>query len=159
MINTWQLSLLQGDTPMSWLLVLLAIRGLALGMTVQTTFAIALATVPLPQLARGSSLINGSRFLVQPIGVAVLATVLVSTQSSEVRAAGQRAQEALPAASAPFGLCETPGVPAGQNLPPGFQEQTRTLPPPPRHRRAPPPWQEFSKPVQRTWRDSRRRTS
>ena len=57
---------------------LLALRGLALGTTVQTTFATALGSVPKPRLARGSALINATRNVVQSIGVAVLATVLAS---------------------------------------------------------------------------------
>lgn len=122
-INTWQLSQIQATTPISWLLFLLALRGLALGMTVQTTFATALASVPRPLLARGSSLINGSRFVVQSIAVAILATVLASALSPKVRAFGQQAQAAQESAPAEarqrFGLCETPGVAADQNLPPG----------------------------------------
>ena len=30
MVNTWQLSLLQADTPISWIVILLALRGIAL---------------------------------------------------------------------------------------------------------------------------------
>src|SRR5205085_10854983 len=73
-VNTWQLSLIQADTPISWIVFLLVLRGLGLGMSIQTTFATALASVPRNLLPRGSSLINGTRFVVQSIGVAVLAT-------------------------------------------------------------------------------------
>ncbi|NOK57793.1 MAG: hypothetical protein GFH27_549287n97 [Chloroflexi bacterium AL-W] len=109
-INTWQLAQLQADTPIWWIAVLLALRGVALGMTVQTTFATALASVPRPLLPRGSSLINSTRFVVQSIGVAILATVLASAISPEVRAQQQQLQ-ATPASESPaqpFGLCETP---------------------------------------------------
>jgi len=128
-INTWQLSQIQGDTPIGWLLFLFALRGAALGLTVQTTFATALSAVPRPALPRGSSLINGTRFVVQSIGVAVLATVLASALSPQVKSLQSQFQEAaspqqttaLPA----FGLCETPGVPAGQNVPPGVPPAAR----------------------------------
>ena len=119
-INTWQLSQIQADTPISTLLMLLALRGAALGLTVQTTFATALAAVPRRALARGSSLINGTRFVVQALGVAVLATILASALSPEVKAQSQQGREqAAQTAAQPFGLCETPGVPADQNVPPG----------------------------------------
>ena len=63
---------------------LLVLRGLALGMTVQTTMVSALSVVPNQDLARGSSLTNATRLVVQSIGVAVLATVLVSTLTAPV---------------------------------------------------------------------------
>jgi DHA2 family multidrug resistance protein len=120
LINTWQLSLIEADTSIGWIMFLLALRGAALGFTIQTTFATALAAVPRPALARGSSLINGTRFVVQSIGVAVLATVLASSLSATTKAFSQQAQEQISAgAQAPFGLCETPGVPADQNIPAG----------------------------------------
>jgi DHA2 family multidrug resistance protein len=127
-INTWQLSLIEGTTPINWLLFLLALRGAALGMTVQTTFTTALGSVPRQLLPRGSSLLNGSRFLVQSIGVAILATVLASTLSPQVRQQQQLLQERAiqqTGVAQRFGLCETPGVPADQNLPPGVPAAAR----------------------------------
>jgi DHA2 family multidrug resistance protein len=123
-LNTWQLSQIQGDTPIGWLLFLFALRGAALGLTVQTTFATALGAVPRAALARGSSLINGTRFVVQSIAVALLATVLASALSPAVKDLQSQFQgQAVAAEQAgttrAFGLCETPGVPADQNLPPG----------------------------------------
>ena len=44
-VNTWQLSQLKGDTSQTWIMLLLALRGLALGFTVQTTFVTALSVV------------------------------------------------------------------------------------------------------------------
>jgi EmrB/QacA subfamily drug resistance transporter len=109
LINTWQLAQLQADTPMSWILVLVALRGLAGGLTVQTTFITALSVVPQRLLPRGSSLVNGTRQVVQAIAVAVLATVLVSTLSPEVRQAQAQAQTVAYSAGAPqAGLCEAP---------------------------------------------------
>jgi DHA2 family multidrug resistance protein len=114
--------LISATTPIAWLLFLLAIRGAALGLTVQTTFATALASVPRALLPRGSSLINGSRFLVQSIGVAILATVLASALSPQVRDLQRQFQEQASQGSGAtqhFGLCQTPGIPVDQNIPPG----------------------------------------
>ena len=129
-VNTWQLSLIQADTPISWIVFLLVLRGLGLGLSIQTTFATALASVPRNLLPRGSSLINGTRFVVQSIGVAVLATVLASTLSPAVRA--QQAQAQAQAASdvgQRFGLCETPGVAPEANIPPAAAAQLKSLAP------------------------------
>jgi DHA2 family multidrug resistance protein len=108
-VNTWQLSQIRADTPLNWILVLLALRGLALGLTVQTTLVTALSVVPLKDLARGSSLSNATRNLVQSIGVAVLATILASTLSPEVQQLQQTFSEAPGPAPAPThvaGICE-----------------------------------------------------
>src|SRR6266508_3372579 len=107
LLNTWQLSRLQADTPIGWIMLLMALRGLAGGLTVQTTFVTALSVVPQRLLPRGSSLVNSTRQVVQAIGVAVLATVLVSTLSPEVRQAQAQPQEAQRVSNAPQpGLCE-----------------------------------------------------
>lgn len=89
-INTWQLSQIQGDTPLNWITVLLALRGIALGFTVQTTFVTALSVVPLRSVARGSSLVNATRQVVQSIGVAILATILASSISPQVKTLQQQ---------------------------------------------------------------------
>jgi DHA2 family multidrug resistance protein len=121
-VNTWQLAQLRADTSISWIIILLILRGLALGLTVQTTLSASLSQVPLPDLARGSSLNNAARNVVQAIGVAVLATVLASTLSPQVKALQNQFIQASPAtasAQAP-GLCE-PGTgaaaPAGAPAP------------------------------------------
>ena len=84
-VNTWQLSKLTATTSISWILVLMAMRGLALGSTVQSTYATALGTVERDRVARGSSLINSMRFVVQSIAVAVLATIVAGHRSNQVR--------------------------------------------------------------------------
>jgi DHA2 family multidrug resistance protein len=99
-INTWHLAHLTADTTVGRIVWLLALRGLALGLTVQTTFATALARVPIAEIARGTSLANATRQVVQAISVALLATVLVSTLSPSVRAAAARSE-----GTAPGGLC------------------------------------------------------
>lgn len=108
-VNTWQLSLLQADTPISWIMVLLALRGIALGLTVQTTLVTALSVVRQRELAIASSLTNATRNVVQSIGVAFLATVLASTLSPQTQAL--QSQLRVPAragTSTHIGLCEPP---------------------------------------------------
>ncbi len=118
-LNTWQLSQLRADTPIRDVILLLALRGLAVGLTLQSTFTTALGSVPLNDLPRGSSLLNSTRFVVQAVAVAALAVVLTSTLSPEVKALQDQAQNAPAVASQRFGACETPGVAASDNLPPG----------------------------------------
>lgn len=129
-INTWQLAQLRVDTPFLTIVVLLAIRGLAFGLTVQSTFVTALGTVPLPLLPRGSSLVNSTRFVVQAIAVAMLATILASGLSPAVQAYQDQSQQNVSdaVANTPFGLCETPGIAPDQNYPPGSLDSVKTLP-------------------------------
>ncbi|HVN53937.1 MAG TPA: DHA2 family efflux MFS transporter permease subunit [Anaerolineaceae bacterium] len=117
-VNTWQLSQIQADTPVSWIIFLLALRGLALGGTVQTTFVTALSVVPLRQIARGSSLTNATRQVVQSIGVAVLATVLASTLSPQIASYQNQLEEAPRQASAVrAGICEVNSAPTASLAP------------------------------------------
>lgn len=74
--NTWQLAHLTATTPIRFLVVLTAIRGLALGLTVQTPFTAALADVSHEALPRATSLVASTRYLVQAYGIAILATLL-----------------------------------------------------------------------------------
>jgi DHA2 family multidrug resistance protein len=106
MVNTWQLSQIQADTPIYLISFLLALRGMALGLTVQTTFVTALSVVNRRDLARGSSLINSTRLVVQSIGVALLATVLASAISPQVQAMQEQFGERQPSSERFAGLCE-----------------------------------------------------
>jgi DHA2 family multidrug resistance protein len=128
-VNTWQLSKIGGTTPISYILFLLALRGLAFGLTLQTSFVAALSSIPLNDLPRGSSLVNSTRFVVQAVAVAALATVLSSALSPEVRAQQDKFQDSQTASSQStrFGICETPGVAAEENLPPGVDASVATL--------------------------------
>jgi EmrB/QacA subfamily drug resistance transporter len=74
--NTWELSHLTATTSYRFILFLMAVRGLALGIAVQTPFTAALASVSLDAVPRASSLVISTRLAMQAIGVAVLATVL-----------------------------------------------------------------------------------
>ncbi len=128
-INTWQLSKIQGDTPISYIFWLLALRGLAVGLTLQTSFVAALSSMPLNLLPRGSSLLNSTRFVVQAVSVAALATIFSSAVPAEIRAQQDKLQEAQTTSSAiHFGVCETPGVKAEDNLPPGVNVSLASLP-------------------------------
>ncbi|MFN8381182.1 MAG: MDR family MFS transporter [Anaerolineales bacterium] len=127
-INTWQLSKIQGSTPINYIVLLLALRGLAVGLTLQTSYVTALSSIPLNVLPRGSSLLNSTRSVVQAVSVAALATLLVGSLSAEVRAQQDKMQETLVTNSTPFGVCETPGVAAEDNLPPGAKDALASLP-------------------------------
>jgi EmrB/QacA subfamily drug resistance transporter len=107
MLNTWQLSQIQANTSIGWIIFLLSLRGLALGLTVQTTMVTALSVVAKLDLPRGSSLTNATRQVVQSIGVAVLATVLASAISPEIQALQLQLSEGpRPANGRIPGLCE-----------------------------------------------------
>ncbi len=95
-INTWQLSQIQADTSINYIMLLLALRGLAVGTTVQPTFVTALSVVPLNNIPRGSSLTNATRQVVQSIGVAILATVLASSLSPQISALQQQYLNTVP---------------------------------------------------------------
>src|SRR5207237_2164232 len=57
---------------------LMALRGFALGLAVQTPFTAALASVSHDATPRASSLVISTRLAMQAIGVAVLATLVAS---------------------------------------------------------------------------------
>ena len=74
--NTWQLAHLSATTSLRFLVLITAVRGIALGLTVQTPFTAALADVAHGALPRATSLVSSTRYLVQAYGIAVLATLL-----------------------------------------------------------------------------------
>ncbi len=127
-INTWQLAQIRGTTPISFIVFLLALRGLAIGLTLQTSYVTALSSVPLNVLPRGSSLLNSTRFVVQAVAVATMATILVSYLSPEIKAQQDQLQNSTATLTTPFGVCETPGVSAQDNFPPGTTESLAALP-------------------------------
>jgi DHA2 family multidrug resistance protein len=127
-INTWQLSKIEGNTPISYIFFLLALRGLAVGLTLQTSFVAALSSMPLSVLPRGSSLLNSTRFVVQAVSVAALATIFTSSIPAEIRAQQDQVQDTQAASTAVFGVCETPGVKAEDNLPPNAAASLASLP-------------------------------
>lgn len=127
-INTWQLSKIEGATSINYIVFLLALRGLAVGLTMQTSYVTALSSIPLNLLPRGSSLLNSTRSVVQAVSVAALATLLVSSLSPAVKAQQDQMQETMVTETAPFGVCETPGVAAADNLPPSAKASLAAMP-------------------------------
>jgi DHA2 family multidrug resistance protein len=79
-INTWQLSQLTMTTDFGELRWLLAIRGLALGCTMQPTTLTALSAAPTELRTNATSLVTAMRSVWQSFGIALLAT-LVQTQT------------------------------------------------------------------------------
>ena len=126
-VNTWQLAQLKANTPIPFIIFLLGLRGLAVGLTLQTSYVTSLSSIPLDQLPRGSSLLNSTRFVIQALSVAALATVLVSFLSPETQAA-QKQLQADAGAGVRFGVCETPGVAPADNVPPGARASLANLP-------------------------------
>jgi DHA2 family multidrug resistance protein len=124
-INTWQLSKIEALTPMPYIIFLLALRGFAVGLTLQTSFVAALSSVPLNNLPRGSSLLNSTRFVVQAVSVAALATIFSSSVPAEIRAQQDQMQDSQTTTA--FGVCETPGVKAEDNLPPNVSTQLASV--------------------------------
>jgi len=106
----------------------LALRGLAIGLTLQTSYVSALSSIPLDVLPRGSSLLNSTRFVVQAISVAALATILVGFLSPDILALQNKMQDELVNVATPYGVCETPGVTAQNNFPPGTLTSFASLP-------------------------------
>ncbi len=127
-INTWQLAQLKSLTPIPYIVFLLALRGLAIGLTLQTSYVTALSSIHLDMLPRGSSLLNSTRFVVQAVAVASLATILVGYLSPQARTVADQMQNSQAAVSVQFGVCETPGVSATDNLPPGASASLVSLP-------------------------------
>jgi EmrB/QacA subfamily drug resistance transporter len=76
--NTWELAHLSAVTSYGFILGLMAVRGLALGIAVQTPFTAALASVSHDAVPRASSLVISTRLAMQALGVAVLATLLAT---------------------------------------------------------------------------------
>lgn len=80
--NTWQLSRLTLTTSLSFIGVLLALRGVAGGLIIQNTQVAALGDVPPHELPRATSLVAALRTTMQAIGVAALASVVAAAVTS-----------------------------------------------------------------------------
>lgn len=77
-INTWELAHLTVDTPFTTVMLIVAIRGIALGCLLQTTLTVALSGLSPRQLPRASSLLNAMRNVFQSFGIAILGTILTN---------------------------------------------------------------------------------
>jgi EmrB/QacA subfamily drug resistance transporter len=105
LVNTWQFARLTASTGIETLVVLLALRGLAISLIMQATFTAALGAVPHRSLPRASSLVNSTRFIAQALGVAILGAVFSGTLSPEVRRLQQEQNNGRVTADT-AGLCE-----------------------------------------------------
>ncbi len=83
-INTWQLSLLTLDESYGYIAFLLVLRGVALAFVLQPTLLAGLSGIPPRALPRASSLVNSSRSIFQSLGIAILATILTSTTTTQL---------------------------------------------------------------------------
>ena len=77
---TWQLTFITVSSPFWWLQMMLVLRGLALGASIQPLTVAGLSQIGPRQLAQASSLNTVTRSVSSSLGIAVLAT-LVQTQS------------------------------------------------------------------------------
>jgi len=77
---TWQLSFITATSPYGWLQLMLVLRGLALGLSVQPLLVASLSEIGPRQLAQASSMNTVTRAIASSLGIAILAT-LVQTQS------------------------------------------------------------------------------
>lgn len=75
-VSTWGLVQLDAETSIAHIQLVLVIRGLAFGMTIQTTFTTALAVVPRDRVARASAFVSATRFTIQAVAIAVLASIV-----------------------------------------------------------------------------------
>ncbi len=86
-INTWELAHLTVDTSYTAIMVIVAIRGIALGLVLQTTLTTALYGLKPMQLPRASSLLNASRNVFQSFGIAILGTIVTNQFTTSQQAA------------------------------------------------------------------------
>ncbi len=77
-INTWNFAHITLTTSYTYIMVLLAIRGIALGLILQTTLTAALTGLKPMQLPRASSLLTATRTIFQSFGVAMLGTIVTN---------------------------------------------------------------------------------
>ena len=71
---------------------------------------------------------NSTRFVVQAVSVAALATILVSFLSPDILTLQNKMQDELVNVTTPYGVCETPGVAQQNNFPPGTLASLTSLP-------------------------------
>ena len=74
-INTWEFAHLTVDTSYLDIMIIVAIRGVALGFVLQTTLTAALTGLKPMQLPRASSLLSATRNVFQSFGIAMLGTI------------------------------------------------------------------------------------
>lgn len=77
-VNTWNFAHITLTTSYIYIMFLLAIRGIALGLILQTTLTAALTGLKPMQLPRASSLLTALRTIFQSFGVAMLGTIVTN---------------------------------------------------------------------------------
>ncbi len=85
-LNTWQLSRLELDTSLGFIVLLVALRGIGIALVIQNTQVAAVADVPVRKLTRATPLLSSGGQTIQAIGVAVLATILSTAVTIQVPA-------------------------------------------------------------------------
>lgn len=85
-INTFEFAHIGIDTPYLEIMIIVAIRGVALGCVLQTTLTVALTGLRPAQLPRASSLLNATRNVFQSFGIAVLGTIITTQFASYQKA-------------------------------------------------------------------------
>lgn len=85
-INTFEFAHIGVDTPYLELMIIVAIRGIALGCVLQTTLTVALTGLRPAQLPRASSLLNATRNVFQSFGIALLGTIITTQFTSNQNA-------------------------------------------------------------------------
>jgi EmrB/QacA subfamily drug resistance transporter len=80
-VTTYELHNLTADTPHSWLNTVLTIRGLGIGLCMQTLATAGMNVIPRASVGRASSLSNVIRQVMSSFGIAILTTIMSSRQS------------------------------------------------------------------------------
>lgn len=80
-IATWQFSFLDSHTPYGWFQLLLVLRGIGMGASIQPLTVAMMAEVKPRELAQASSISTVSRAVSSSLGIAVLATLMQSQTS------------------------------------------------------------------------------
>ena len=99
-LSTWQLAGVTLTTSYSWLVLIMAVRGLGLGCLVQTLTVTALSNVPQRQYTQASSLNTVVRFVFTSLGIAVLATFVQARASVHISTLASQLKPVSPAAFA-----------------------------------------------------------
>ncbi len=81
-VNTWEFSRLTLSTSYLEIMGIVAIRGVALGLILQTTLTAALTDLQAAQLPRASSLLSATRNVFQAFGIAMLGAILTNQLAS-----------------------------------------------------------------------------
>jgi DHA2 family multidrug resistance protein len=87
-VSTWELVQLDAGTSLSHIRFVLVLRGLAFGMTIQTTFTTALAVVARERVARASAFVSATRFTIQAVSIAVLSAIVGGGDGTQYAAEG-----------------------------------------------------------------------